>query len=545
MEKSAITSSVDAARCRLGLDGARARIQERAALVCGAASVCAALRPLVWPEHGEPPPAAVLRALLLAVSGAATVLAIVAVRAWRGRPSTLLSARALDHALGREEEIASAFAFERDGRADAMARYVVDRAARVLDGVAVDRVLAPVARVRPRPAVLGGAALGVVLGLTIGSLDRITIERLAHPVTERETVAASELTRAAEAAAAASPPEAKTPAARELVDAARRAEEATKRGDRSGAGEALEAVRKAARSLENDERARGRSLREVRDAIEGARSGTSGGRPSATAAEALERLARELEAAGAEGESARHVLERLERAERAAREAATRGATGARAGSSSAEWSRAAKALEEAREAAARGDKSAASEALARAKREISGMEKASAEASKGGALARIAEGASELDRSMHAARSGEPRGGARPGEGGSGDRGERGEGAGRSNAGTRSGSEASGQPGTGPGQGDRRPGPEARRLKVDGDLQARTDVRAGERAVSVIEGMGRGDEPRAYREIFPAYDTVVEDGLREDHVPAARRPTVRRYFSSIRPSAEESRKTP
>ena len=39
----------------------------------------------------------------------------------------------------------------------------------------------------------------------------------------------------------------------------------------------------------------------------------------------------------------------------------------------------------------------------------------------------------------------------------------------------------------------------------------------------SAIEGMGRGDDPRAYREIFPSYDTVVEDGLREDTVPAAR----------------------
>ena len=55
---------------------------------------------------------------------------------------------------------------------------------------------------------------------------------------------------------------------------------------------------------------------------------------------------------------------------------------------------------------------------------------------------------------------------------------------------------------------------------------------------------MGKGGDPKAYREIFPSYDTAVEDGLREDLVPAARRPTVRRYFSLIRPGNEPATNT-
>ena len=81
-------------------------------------------------------------------------------------------------------------------------------------------------------------------------------------------------------------------------------------------------------------------------------------------------------------------------------------------------------------------------------------------------------------------------------------------------------------------------------RIKLNGDLQVRTDVKEGEKAISAIEGVGKGDEGHAYKEIFPAYDTVVvEDGLREDNVPASRRPTVRRYFKSIRPGQEDSTK--
>ena len=55
----------------------------------------------------------------------------------------LASARRLDDALGRAEEVASGFAFERDARQDEMAVFAIGRATRVLDGVAIDRALPP------------------------------------------------------------------------------------------------------------------------------------------------------------------------------------------------------------------------------------------------------------------------------------------------------------------------------------------------------------------------------------------------------------------
>jgi hypothetical protein len=162
-----------------------------------------------------------------------------------------------------------------------------------------------------------------------------------------------------------------------------------------------------------------------------------------------------------------------------------------------------------------------------------------------------MTEGASKLDRSLDAAMRGTPLPGDadRDGDGnGNGKDGEAKE-AGRTPGGgsgrdDKSNGDPSGNPGEGGGAADRNGGPEQRRVKVSGNLQARTDVREGERAVSAIDGMGRCGDPRPYREIFPSYDTAVEDGLREELVPAARRPAVRRYFSLIRPGdSPESRK--
>ena len=90
----------------------------------------------------------------------------------------------------------------------------------------------------------------------------------------------------------------------------------------------------------------------------------------------------------------------------------------------------------------------------------------------------------------------------------------------------------------------------------TSGSLQARAreSIALGERAVAVAEAgadlhwlVRRGDDPRAYKDIFPSYDSAVEDGLRDELVPAARRGTVRRYFSAIRPedtSEASNRKT-
>ena len=565
-----------AARRRLGRLELRRAASRRVAVVCGAAAVSAASRPLVWPLDEGAPWKAVLRATLLAAVGASIALGIVLLRAWRGRPSLLASVRRLDEALGLAEVIASGFAFERDGRSDEMASFATDRARSAVEGVALERVLVPERRVRSarERRWLAAALAAMVLGLAVGSVDRLVVERAIHPLTSREAAAAAELKKAAEHAAANAPhglDDPKSPNAQKLLDAARRASEATKRGDRRAAQEALDEMRTAARALEAEQREQARSLRSIRDELEGASAAAKGGREagaraaapsarrSATASEALARLAEELASSSADKEALREMLEHLQRAESAARAAGEKLASGKSGDSGevdgkrskgenarSAAWSRAAAALKEAREAAARGDAEAAKRAMARAERELAALEKASGDPSSVGALARLTDEASELERAMYAAMRGAPSSkasGSKPGDDGRDER-EPGAGgkdtAGAKGARSKEDGEPSGAPGDGPGGADRTPGPEQQRLKVDGDLQARTDVREGERAVSVLQGMGRGGDPKAYGEIFPSYDTVVEDGLREDSVPAARRPIVRRYFSSIRPGGEE-----
>lgn len=562
---------VAAARRRLGRIEVRRAVVRHAALVCVAAALCAASRPFVWALHDGVVWKAALRSGVLAAAGASVVIAALVVRAWRGRPSLLGSARRLDGALGLAEVIASGFAFERDGRADEMATYATHRARRALTGVDVAQALVPQPFVRSKRGRqwLAGAAVAAVLGIAVGGIDRLVVERAIHPVTSREAAAAAELKKAAEQAATnvpRGPNDPKDPKAEEILEAAKRASEAAQRGDRRRAQEALEDMRKASRALEADEREQARSLRALRDELEGASASAKGagdaegkerpGRPSATASEALAKLKKELESSSGDKEAVRKMIERLERAESAARSAGEKSggkqASGKKASPGSggdereAAWSRAAAALKEAREAAARGDAEGAKRAMERAERELSAMEKAGSSSS-AGAMSRLADGASELDRSMHAAMTG-ARSSGKPGDdgregapGGSGDK----SGAGASRSASNDKGDPSGTPGSGPGAGDRTPGPSQRRVKVSGDLQARADVREGERAVSALEGMGRGGDPKAYREIFPSYDTVVEDGLREDTVPAARRPIVRRYFSSIRPGGdqEESRK--
>jgi hypothetical protein len=546
--------------------------------------MCAAARPFVWPVHDAAPVHAVIRAVLLAALGACAVVGAVSVVAWRRRLTLLASARRLDEALGLAEVIASGYAFERDGRDDQMASFAVDRARRSLDHVDLDRVVVPSRRVRSTKESrwLAGAIVAAIVGLAFGGIDRLVIYRTIHPLTQRESAAASELRKAAEQAAANAPRgpnEEKHPQAEAVVEAARRASEAAQRGDRKRAQDALEDMRKAARALEADERNQARSLRSLRDELEGKSAGrgrgddpskepsagtSRSGAPSVTAFEALEKLKKELDSAGGDKEAIRKMIECLERAEAAARAAsaeaksggkdasakdasskdAGKGASG-KAGAREARaeaWSRSAKALEEAREALARGDKEAAKRAMERAESELASLEKAGSDPSRSRAMARLADEASELDRSMHAAMSGDRSSEGREGREGDGKDGsaKAREGSGPSKTVSSDKGDPSGSPRAGSGGSDRGAGPEQRRVKVNGDLQARTDVREGERAVSAIEGMGKGGDPRAYREIFPSYDTVVEDGLRDDAVPAARRPTVRRYFSSIRPGGDE-----
>lgn len=582
---------VASARARLGRLAVRAETGRHAALLCAAAAAFGVARPLVWPLRDGEPWEALARALVLGAAGASAALAIVIARAWRSRPSTLASARRLDGALGLAEVVASGYAFERDGRDDEMARFAVERARRAVVGVSVERVLvsAPRARATAESRWLFAAAAAAVLGIGVGALDRVVVERALRPVTTREASAAAELKKAAdEAAANVARDDAKDEKGADVVAAARRASDAARRGDRRGALSALDDMRAASRALEADERAQARALRSLRDELEGSarpsgagdRAGAEGARgparPSATAAEALAGLRRDLAAAGTDGEAVRGMLERLERAEAAARAAAERsaradgagrrersgedgagrrtpaGEDGARAPSAGAArreaWSRVAAALAEAREAKARGDGDAAKRAMERAERELSKLEEASRGASARDALARLADGASELDRSMHAALRGDPSGGRARGDDAGDLRAAGAEdapGAGTSRSTSKASGDPSGAAGAGPGGSERRAGSEARRVRTGGGLQARADVREGERAAGVIEGMGRGGDPRAYRELFPSYDTIVEDGLREDTVPAARRPTVRRYFSSIRPGDDGDRQGP
>lgn len=545
---------VAAARRRLARLHVRSSIHRRGAVLLGAAALCAASRPLLWPLDEAPAWHALARAVILAAVGSAVALALIMIHAWRDRPSMLASARRLDGALGLAEVIGSGFAFERDRRDDAMARLAVERARRALDAVTVDELLAPEPRARSRAEARRQAALCVAaaLALGVGAIDPLLVERVLHPVTGEEARAAEALRRAAEALGSADPPKDAMSAA--VADAARRASAAVERGDRRRARDALDEMRSAARAAEADRREQARALRAVREGAE--RDGASSAR---TASEALSNLRSELEASGRDAQALRKLAERLERAAAAARAASAAAAAGAKASGGRAAgregtgaerregktaegrsaWSRAAEALAEARAAAARGDAESAKRATERAEREIAALEEADA-SGRATARTRLADSAAELDRSLYAAMRGGPREGSTAGgrdgrrEDSDGDPAARSP---RASSGGRDGN------GPGPGRASDAPGgPEQRGLRVSGDLQVRSDVREGERAVSAIEGMGRGGDPRAYREIFPSYDTVVEDGLREDAVPAARRPTVRRYFSSIRPGDDESR---
>ena len=506
---------VDRARQRLAWLHVVGAVRAGVGAIALSAAGLTILRPFLWPLHDAPAGRAAARALLLGATGALAALVVVVGRAWRGRPGALGAARRLDEALDQRELVASAYAFERDRRSDPMAALAIDRARRVLHGVAIAGVLRPV-RTPPRRSTFIGLGVLLVAG-AFGAIDRLVVERMMHPMSAREAAAARELARVADAAAPGAGG-ARDPKADALVDAARKASAAAERGDRKRALEALEEMRKASRAVDAQAKAEARSLRALRD------EASRGAERSTGASQALARLENDIDA-GDPGK----VAERLAKSEAAAREAAGGGSPG---------WSRTAEALAEARAALARGDKASAKRAIERASKETAAMEK---ERSSAESLASVAEGGAELDRSLHEGLAKGPRAAGEERPGGKGERGERGE---RGEKADGSGSvmtkpgEANEPGGAGKGRGESRHtlGQEGRRAPVDGDLQARVDVRPGEKAVSAIEGMGRGDDPRAFKEIFPSYDTVVEDGLRDDAVPAARRPTVRRYFSSIRP---------
>lgn len=529
-EEKSLMPLARAAERRLGRLHVWAAIRQRVTSIAGAAAAGAALRPFVWPLHHESPALSAGRALAFAAASSLLVTTVIVVRAWRSRPSLLAATRRIDGALGLSEVIASGVAFEQQrsrgstegGTRDEMAIFAISRAHEAAAGADPKKLLRsePVSRPKWFRLMIAVAAAGILFG----AVDRLVVERVVRPVTSSERAAAAGLKNAVTEAKHEAPKDPlaePSPNEQAMAEAAKRAAEAAERGDRRGAMEALEDMRKAERALHAEERDRAKSLRALRDELTAKKDGAR----AASASEAIADLEREL-AESPSKETLAELAERLDKAEQAARAASKSAGTEAER----AAFRRAAEALKEAKDAAQRGDAAAAKKALEKAQKELSSLEDKS-KRGKNGAASKMSQEATRLDRSLRAGAEGKE-----PSDGeGDGKNGDKGKGGGPSKEKDSKDGKAQ-SPGAGGGPGDREALQDPKRLKLNGDLQARTDVREGEKAVSAIEGMGKGGDPKAYQEIFPAYDTVVEDGLREDNVPAARRTTVRRYFQSIRP---------
>jgi hypothetical protein len=526
-----------AAERRLGRLHVWAAIRQRVTWIAGAAAAGAILRPFVWPLHHQAPLLSAERALAFAGASALLVTTVIVARAWRSRPSLLSATRRIDQALGLSEVVASGVAFEQAKREDEMAAFAITRAHEAANGVQPKKLFRsePVSQPKFFRLMIAAAAAGILFG----AVDRLVVERAIHPVTSSEKSAAEGLKNAAQLGNASKDTpkdELAQPSPNEqaMAEAAKRAAEAAERGDRQGAMEALEDMKKAERALQAEERDRSKSLRALRDELTAKENKSH----AASASEALADLEKQLSEKLSPEDLAK-LAERLDKAEQAAREAAKNAGSEAE----KAAWNRAAEALKEAKEAAQRGDAAAAKKALEKAEKEMAGLENKSKSVSgKNSAASKMSEQAAKLDRSLRAGAEGKDPAADGEGKGKGQGEGDKGKG-GSPSKGGKDDKDKGQNPGPGGGgPGDRDPLKDPKRLKLNGDLQARTDVREGEKAVSAIEGMGKGGDPKAYQEIFPAYDTVVEDGLREDNVPAARRTTVRRYFKSIRPGEEESK---
>jgi hypothetical protein len=249
------------------------------------------------------------------------------------------------------------------------------------------------------------------------------------------------------------------------------------------------------------------------------------------------------------------AVERLKRAAEEARKAKRR------AGEEDAgQAEQVARAMSEAAEALAKGDRTSAAERMEAAAQRLLAMEKTRARAEeRARQITDLLETSASLERAVQtamgrSAKSGHGREGNERAEGdGDGDRdgktsseaggrngkGKSGVGDGRSHGQAR-GDQGQGAPSRGGGHA---PDPnDAKRgaLKPNGSIAAPSQLGEGQRAILGIRGLGKGTEPpKEYREVFPTYDTAVEEGLEGDRIPAARRATVRRYFESIRPNDE------
>jgi hypothetical protein len=204
------------------------------------------------------------------------------------------------------------------------------------------------------------------------------------------------------------------------------------------------------------------------------------------------------------------------------------------------------------------GDRQAAARLLEEAARHVDAMNTARAEAARRAEAALgMLDASQSLERAIQMAMLGKDPSGHDSGDGSQGE---------RPGNGTRPGGKdgalasrlaalgllggAANQPGTGPGgRGTKHQGEKRGALDVKNSVRAPSHVDEGQRAVAMLQGLGRGaKEAPAYREVFPSYDAAAEEGMEDEAVPAARRGVVRMYFESIRPgaeSAQEARSNP
>lgn len=574
-EPQVTTNAVTRVRTRMARIAGRALLRRRAAWALGFGAILAALRPLLWPL-GEDAPLylGLVRAAVLAIVGFALVASALLITGRRRRPSDLGAARAIDEALGLREVVGSGFAFERDGRDEASVLVARRRADAAVNGLQIEAAF-PLPSLRPARRRLAQASIGLAAALTLGAYDPVLASALISPPTEDERAAAADLDAAAQALAAAIAPAAdpkhpdapKSGAAKEedrkgpsagpkLVEKAREAVKAARRGDRQGALGKLDSLRADGRKQAARAADLKAALRQIAGALDPPKGGGRSGAartldPSAKAADSMRLLAKKMrsseEAAGETKESQERTLARLSRAGDEARKAG--GDKGDKGDGKSA-----AESLSRAAEALSKGDREAAAQMLDQAAERAEALERDRAEATaEAEAIAEMLEKSGLLEEAIEMAMLGRE-GQGKPGEGlvdagQGGDKPGRGSGKGAGKKGldlrralaSRLAAIGFGnEPGTGASGGGSIPDRHRTKreaIEIKSSLRAPSEVGEGERAIQAIQGLGKGSEaPTAYREVFPSYDAAVEEGLADERIPAARRAAVRKYFQSIRP---------
>ncbi|MBI2895299.1 MAG: hypothetical protein HYY06_17220 [Deltaproteobacteria bacterium] len=557
--ENSIDVAVALTRSRLARAAGRALLTRRAGWLVAGAAVLGASRPLLWPLGDEAPLwSGIVRALGLMAAGLVVGALGLILAGRRRRPSQLGAARAIDGALGLDEVVASGHAFGTTGRAGPVVELARSRAASAIATLDVERSF-PLPSLRPTRPLMWRVAVLAVLAATIGAYDPVLTEALVSPPTSTESRATSRLEEAARAvetrtesprrqekrasAATRSARDRGATDSKNLAKTARDAARAARRGDRSGALARLDALRRAGEDRAGRSGRLDDALRRIAEALQPASASRSAGqaRPAparTSASQELRRLAKQMQSPSsqAERESAERMLSRLSKAADAAR----------RGSRDSAASERAAEALRRAAEALSRGDGEAAARALDEAASRAEELEEARRQAERDAErIMAMLDASGALERAIQMAMLG------REGEDGSGQGAGMQMGDGEGEGGSPSAAlgraiaarlaamgVTSGAPGTGDGGHVPDRGRSRRRgLEPQGLLHARSQVREGQRAVLAIQGLGRGGEPtRAFREVFPAYDAVAEEGIQDESIPAARRAVVQRYFQGIRP---------